>query len=165
VDAGDVLYITGDAQNLFGKPAREIIPDSNVIVTISVMGYRNAQDEELAGLHQFPRRRAVMSHNDISTVNLLAETPTSGDLVHNLVRSRCSWLTLDLTDCDTEDPEFFVCQKNRDSPSADTIVIPSVLPLKPIYNVVRADMGKMKEVQNEVLARIIFNDSVEKITK
>ncbi|KAJ3562452.1 hypothetical protein NP233_g9565 [Leucocoprinus birnbaumii] len=36
---GTVLYITGDAQNLFGAPARDIMPDSNVITTIQTTGF------------------------------------------------------------------------------------------------------------------------------
>jgi hypothetical protein len=36
---GSVLYVTGEAQNLFGKPAREIMPESNVITTIKTTGF------------------------------------------------------------------------------------------------------------------------------
>lgn len=36
---GSILYITGDAQNFFGKPAREIMPESNVVTTIKVTGF------------------------------------------------------------------------------------------------------------------------------
>ncbi|KAF5356352.1 hypothetical protein D9756_004405 [Leucocoprinus leucothites] len=41
---GSVLYVTGDAQNLFGKPAREIMPESNVITTIKTTGYAFVHD-------------------------------------------------------------------------------------------------------------------------
>lgn len=36
---GSILYVTGEAQNLFGQAAREIMPESNVITTIRVTGY------------------------------------------------------------------------------------------------------------------------------
>ncbi len=42
---GSILYITGDAQNLFGNSSRAIMPESNVAVAIKVTGYtfvRNA---------------------------------------------------------------------------------------------------------------------------
>ncbi|KAF9449316.1 hypothetical protein P691DRAFT_774756 [Macrolepiota fuliginosa MF-IS2] len=41
---GSILYITGDAKNLFGEPAREIMPESNVLTTIKVTGYAFVHD-------------------------------------------------------------------------------------------------------------------------
>ena len=41
---GDVLYLTGEAKNLVGTPAQDIMPRQNAVPTILVTGFRFVRD-------------------------------------------------------------------------------------------------------------------------